>query len=47
MPITRDAGGGDSGVFHATLAHDYCATWEAGALSALISYRVRPLRSGR
>lgn len=47
MPLVKNASFGDSGIFPAAVAQDYCAMWEAGPLGALIGYRVRPIRAVR
>ena len=47
LPISRTASYGDAGIYQASLAHDYCAMWEAGPAGAVVTYRVRPLRAGR
>ena len=47
MPVTRDASTGDSGIFVALIAHDYCAMWEAGARGVVVDYRVRPIGAAR
>lgn len=47
MPLVKSASFGDSGIFPAAVAQDYCAMWEAGPLGAVISYRVRPIRAAR
>ena len=47
LPVTRTASLGDTGVYSVTLAQDYCAMWETGALGTTISYRVRPVRGAR
>ena len=47
LPISRTASYGDAGIYQASLAHDYCAMWEAGPGGAVVTYRVRPLRAGR
>jgi len=39
-PIVRDNTRGDSGVFVARIAHDYCLMWEAGPTGAFLDYRV-------
>mgnify|MGYP001176792527 FL=1 len=44
LPVSRTASLGDAGVYVVTLAHDYCATWETGALRTAINYRIRPVR---
>lgn len=47
MPVSRDASTGDSGIFVALTAQDYCAMWEAGAGGAVVDYRVRPIGAAR
>ena len=39
-PVVRERSIGDSGIFEARLAQDYCAMWEAGAPGAVIAYRL-------
>ena len=45
MPVVRDELAGDAGVYVARLAQDYCLTWEAGAVGAMIDYRIRVSRA--
>ena len=47
MPLSRDASLGDSGIYVATVAHDYCAMWEAGPLGTVIDFAVRPIGAAR
>ena len=47
IPVQRAASLGGTGIYHVTLAHDYCAMWETGPLGTEISYRVRPIRGDR
>ena len=44
-PVVRERSTADSGTFEASIEHDYCLTWEAGAPGAIIGYRVM-LRRG-
>ena len=41
MPVVRDGSLEDAGVYVARIAHDYCLTWEAGPVGAMIDYRIR------
>lgn len=45
LPLVRSASFGDSGIFPVRVPQEYCATWEAGPLGAVISYRVLPIRA--
>lgn len=45
LPVSRTASLGDSGIYVVTLAHDYCAMWETGALRTVLNYRIRPIRA--
>ncbi len=45
MPLVKSASFGDSGIFPAVVAQDYCAMWEAGPLGAILTYRVKPIRA--
>lgn len=40
MPISREKSREGAGVYAATIARDYCLTWEAGAAGASIDYRI-------
>ena len=40
-PIARGFVRGDSGVYLASLAREYCLVWEAGPAGALVDYRLR------
>jgi hypothetical protein len=44
-PVVRERSTADSGTFEASIAHDYCLTWEAGPPGAIIGYRIM-LRRG-
>ncbi|HEX6137953.1 MAG TPA: hypothetical protein VF059_09855 [Casimicrobiaceae bacterium] len=39
-PVVRERSTGDSGIFEARLAQDYCLMWQAGPPGAIIRYRV-------
>jgi hypothetical protein len=41
MPIVRDKSTGDSGVYVARIAHEYCLMWEAGPAGTSLDYRLR------
>ena len=41
MPLSREKAREYAGVYAATLAHDYCLMWEAGAAGAMLDYRIR------
>jgi len=43
MPVERARTAGESGEFAADRKEVYCMMWEAGAESALVDYRVRPV----
>lgn len=45
LPLVKSASFGDSGIFPVRVSQEYCATWEAGPLGAVISYRVLPIRA--
>jgi hypothetical protein len=45
MPIAREKSRGDSGIYVARIAQDYCLMWEAGAAGALINYRIQIRRA--
>lgn len=45
QPLVKLASFGDSGIFPVLVAQDYCATWEAGPLGAVVGYRLRPIRA--
>lgn len=45
MPISREKSRGDSGVYVARIAQDYCLMWEAGAAGALLDYRIQIRRA--
>ena len=47
IPVQRAASLGGTGIYHVTLAHDYCAMWETGPLGTAVSYRVRPIKGDR
>lgn len=40
MPIVREGVVADSGIFQPIVAQTFCATWEAGPVPVLVSYRV-------
>lgn len=39
-PVVRDDSTADAGTFEATLASEFCLTWEAGPPGAIIGYRL-------
>ena len=41
IPLSREKAREYAGVYAATLAHDYCLMWEAGAAGAMLDYRIR------
>jgi len=47
MPVTLLASYGSSGIFPVLAAQEYCAMWEAGPAGAVVSYHLKPIRSGR
>lgn len=47
IPVARDGVQGDSGIYRAVRAEEYCATWEAGAEGTLLDYRLRLQKGGR
>lgn len=47
MPLTLAASYGGEGVFPAIVTQEYCAMWEAGPGGAIVTYRIRPVRSAR
>lgn len=47
MPVTLLASYGSAGIFPVIVPHDYCAMWEAGPAGAIVTYRVKPMRSAR
>jgi hypothetical protein len=40
MPLSREKARDYAGIYAATLAHDYCLMWEAGAAGAMLDYRI-------
>jgi hypothetical protein len=47
MPISRENATEDIGIFRPHFAQDYCLMWEAGALGAIVDYRVALTRTAR